>query len=75
MKHSKNHKILEALIFGSTEPISENDMIDKISDKSICGMKCKIKIVTCNQMSSQDNNKGYETRHAFPLLLCHPCRF
>ena len=35
MKHSKNHKILEALIFGSTEPISENDMIDKISDKSI----------------------------------------
>ena len=35
MKLSKNHKILEALIFRSTEPISENDMIDKISDKSV----------------------------------------
>ena len=31
MNYTKNHKIIEALIFGSTEPISEDDMIEKIS--------------------------------------------
>lgn len=31
MKYSKDHKIIEALIFGSTEPVYENDMIEKIS--------------------------------------------
>tara|TARA_B100000686_G_C16765772_1_gene961639 strand:- start:852 stop:1493 length:642 start_codon:yes stop_codon:yes gene_type:complete len=31
MKYSKDHKIIEALIFGSTEPVNENDMIEKIS--------------------------------------------
>tara|TARA_B100001123_G_C14877627_1_gene854637 strand:- start:115 stop:750 length:636 start_codon:yes stop_codon:yes gene_type:complete len=34
MNHSKDHKIIEALIFGSNEPITEDDMCDKISDKS-----------------------------------------
>ena len=34
MNHSKDHKIIEALIFGSNEPITEEDMFDKISDKS-----------------------------------------
>ena len=31
---SKNHKIIEALIFGSTEPVSEQDMIKKVSNNS-----------------------------------------
>ena len=31
---SKNHKIIEALIFGSTEPVSEEDMIEKVSNNS-----------------------------------------
>jgi len=31
MKYSKDHKIIEALIFGSTDPVNENDMIEKIS--------------------------------------------
>tara|TARA_Y100001970_G_C14151931_1_gene813231 strand:- start:735 stop:1370 length:636 start_codon:yes stop_codon:yes gene_type:complete len=31
MKNSKDHRIVEALIFGSTEPISEEEIKDKIS--------------------------------------------
>ena len=34
MKYSKNHRILEALIFGSTEPVSEKDMLEKIKNNS-----------------------------------------
>ena len=35
MKYSKDHKIIEALIFGSTDPVNENDMIEKISKSKI----------------------------------------
>ena len=31
MKYSKDHRIIEALIFGSTEPVHENDMLEKVS--------------------------------------------
>ena len=31
MKYSKDHRIIEALIFGSTEPVYENDMLEKVS--------------------------------------------
>ena len=34
MNLSKNHKIIEALIFSSNEPISEEDMLKKISRNS-----------------------------------------
>ena len=33
INYSKNHRIIEALIFGSTEPISEKDMLEKISSE------------------------------------------
>ena len=33
INYSKNHRIIEALIFGSTEPISEEDMLEKISNE------------------------------------------
>ena len=34
INYSKNHRIIEALIFGSTEPISEKDMLEKISSET-----------------------------------------
>tara|TARA_B100000029_G_scaffold334021_1_gene326170 strand:+ start:1316 stop:1957 length:642 start_codon:yes stop_codon:yes gene_type:complete len=33
MTNTKDHRLIEALIFGSTEPVSEKDIIEKISDK------------------------------------------
>ncbi|PPR41873.1 MAG: hypothetical protein CFH22_00420 [Alphaproteobacteria bacterium MarineAlpha5_Bin12] len=35
MINSKDHRLIEALIFGSTEPVSEKDILEKISDKSL----------------------------------------
>ena len=34
MSNSKDHKILEALLFASNEPVDEKTMIEKIKDKS-----------------------------------------
>ena len=34
MKNKKDHRIVEALIFGSTEPITKKDLIEKISEQS-----------------------------------------
>lgn len=34
MRYTKNHKIIEALIFGSTEPISEKDIVEKIKNNT-----------------------------------------
>jgi len=33
MKYSKDHRIIEALIFGSTESVYEKDMLEKVSKK------------------------------------------
>ena len=51
MNESKDIKILEAILFSSTEPVTENDLRDKINDKK------SVKLLL-NQLQNLYSNRG-----------------